>query len=151
MPLIVEWNATANMFYLLKNLLLLILVISKLKCNNLIFNEIMVLNDSYVCLLAFSFHRESPDPDPKRRTPSFLRWFRHISGHNFSHSMNTHEPNMRFHLFDRFLDSFSCGLARVHGHASRAFVVGLWFCPCDASIGSSHVVPLRASRRFCSN
>jgi hypothetical protein len=30
------------MFYLLKNLLLLILVIFKLKCNNLIFNEIML-------------------------------------------------------------------------------------------------------------
>jgi hypothetical protein len=41
-------------------LLLLILVIFKLKCNNLIFNEIMVLNASYVCLHAFSLHRESP-------------------------------------------------------------------------------------------
>jgi hypothetical protein len=39
-----------NMFYLLKNLLLLIMVIFKLKCNNLIFNKIMVLNASYVCL-----------------------------------------------------------------------------------------------------
>jgi hypothetical protein len=37
-----EWNASANLFYLLKNLLLLILVIFKLKCNNLIFNKIMV-------------------------------------------------------------------------------------------------------------
>jgi hypothetical protein len=51
------------MFYLLKNLLLLIIVIFKLKCNNLIFNEIMVLNASYVCLHAFSLRRESPDPD----------------------------------------------------------------------------------------
>jgi hypothetical protein len=33
-----------------------------------------------------------------------------FSGHSFSHSMNTHEPNMRFHLFDQFLGSFSCGL-----------------------------------------
>jgi hypothetical protein len=41
------------MFYLLKNLLL-IMVIFKLKCNNLIFNKIMVLNASYVCLHAFS-------------------------------------------------------------------------------------------------
>ncbi len=49
------------MFYLLKNILLLILVIFKLKCNNLILNEIMVLNASYVCLHAFSLHRESPD------------------------------------------------------------------------------------------
>jgi hypothetical protein len=53
----------------LKNLLLLIIVIFKLKCNNLIFNEIMVLNASYVCLHAFSLRRESPDPDLRRRTP----------------------------------------------------------------------------------
>jgi hypothetical protein len=59
------------MFYRLKHLLLLILVISKLKCNNLNFNEIMVLNASYVCLHAFSLHRESPDLDPGRRTPHF--------------------------------------------------------------------------------
>jgi hypothetical protein len=56
------------MFYLLKNLLLLIIVIFKLKCNNLIFNEIMVLNALYVCLHAFSLHRESPDSDSGRRT-----------------------------------------------------------------------------------
>jgi hypothetical protein len=54
--LIVEWNAFPNKFYLLKNLLLLIIVIFKLKCSNLIFNEIMVLNASYVCLHAFSLH-----------------------------------------------------------------------------------------------
>jgi hypothetical protein len=47
------------MFYLLKNILILILIIFKLKCNNLIFNEIMVLNDLYVCLHAFSFRQES--------------------------------------------------------------------------------------------
>jgi hypothetical protein len=39
------------MFYLLKDLLLLNLLIFKLKCNDLIFNEIMVLNASFVCLL----------------------------------------------------------------------------------------------------
>jgi hypothetical protein len=39
------------MFYLSKYLLLLTLVIFKLKCNNLLFNEIMVLNASYVCFL----------------------------------------------------------------------------------------------------
>jgi hypothetical protein len=71
MSLIIEWNASANMLYLLKNLLLLIIVIFKLKCNNLIFNEIMILNVSYVCLHAFSLRRESPDPDPERRTPHF--------------------------------------------------------------------------------
>jgi hypothetical protein len=43
------------MFYLLKNLLLLILVISKLKCNNQFFDEIMVLNALYVCLLHSRF------------------------------------------------------------------------------------------------
>jgi hypothetical protein len=29
------------------------------------------LNASYICLHAFSLHRESPDPDPVRRTPHF--------------------------------------------------------------------------------
>jgi hypothetical protein len=59
------------MFYLLKNPLLLILVIFKLKCNNLFFNEIVVLNASYVCLHAFLLYRESPDLDPVRQTPHF--------------------------------------------------------------------------------
>jgi hypothetical protein len=55
----------------LKNLLLLILVIFKLKCNNLIINETIVLNASYVCLQAYSLRQESPDPDPGRWTPHF--------------------------------------------------------------------------------
>jgi hypothetical protein len=59
------------MFYLLNNLLLLILVIFKLKCNTLILKKIMILNASYVCLHAFSLRRESPDPDPGRQTPHF--------------------------------------------------------------------------------
>jgi hypothetical protein len=71
MTLTIEWNAFTNMFYLLKNILLLILVIFKLKYNNLILKEIMVLNASYVCLHAFSLRRESPDPDPGRWTPYF--------------------------------------------------------------------------------
>jgi hypothetical protein len=75
MPLIVEWNAAANMLYLLKHLLLLIIIIFKLKCNNLIFNEIMVWNTSYVCLHAFSLRPESPDLDPGRRTPYFRGGF----------------------------------------------------------------------------
>jgi hypothetical protein len=45
------------MFYLLKHLLLLILIF-KFKCNNLIFKKIVVLNASYVCLHAFSLCRE---------------------------------------------------------------------------------------------
>jgi hypothetical protein len=53
-----------------------------------------------------------------------------FSDHSFSHSMNTHELNMRFHLFDQFLDSFSCGLGRDHGHAPRASFVGPRLCSC---------------------
>jgi hypothetical protein len=53
--LVVELNASTNVFYLLKHLLLLNLVIFKLKCNNLIFNKIMILNASYVCLLHSRF------------------------------------------------------------------------------------------------
>jgi hypothetical protein len=60
MSLIVELNAFANMFYLLKHLLLLNLVIFKLKCNNLIFNEILVLYDSYVCLMHSHFIENHP-------------------------------------------------------------------------------------------
>jgi hypothetical protein len=63
------------MFYLLKNIPLLILIIFKLKCNNLILNEIMVLNASYVCLHAFSLYRESPDPDSGIWTPYFWGGF----------------------------------------------------------------------------
>jgi hypothetical protein len=39
------------MFYLLEHLLFPILVIFKRMYNNLIFNEIMILNASYMCLL----------------------------------------------------------------------------------------------------
>jgi hypothetical protein len=60
MPLIVEWNTSANMFYLLKHFLSLILVIFKLKCNNLIFNKIMILNDLYVCLMHCCFIENPP-------------------------------------------------------------------------------------------
>jgi hypothetical protein len=64
------------MFYLLKYLLLLNLVIFKLKCNNLIFNKIMVLNALYACLLHSRFVENLPiwilEDDP-----SFLRWFYH--------------------------------------------------------------------------
>jgi hypothetical protein len=58
--LIIELNASANVFYLLKHLLLLNLVIFKLKCNNLIINEILVLNASYVCLLHSRFVENHP-------------------------------------------------------------------------------------------
>jgi hypothetical protein len=52
---IVKLNAFINMFYVLKNHLYLNLVILKLKCNNLIFNEILILYASYVCLLYCRF------------------------------------------------------------------------------------------------
>jgi hypothetical protein len=48
------------MLYLLKHLLFLNLVIFKLKCNNLIINEIVVLNASYVCLLHSRFVKNHP-------------------------------------------------------------------------------------------
>jgi hypothetical protein len=40
-----------------------------------------------------------------------------FGGHSFSHSMNTCAPNMRFCLSDGFLNSLSCKLGQVHGHA----------------------------------
>jgi hypothetical protein len=60
MSLIVELNASVNMFYLLKHLLLLNLIIFKLKFNDLIVNKIMVLNASYVCLLHSRFIENHP-------------------------------------------------------------------------------------------
>jgi hypothetical protein len=70
MSLIVELNASANMLYLLKHLQLLNIVIFKLMCNNLTFNEILSLYASYV-FGTFSLHRESPNLGPGRRTPHF--------------------------------------------------------------------------------
>jgi hypothetical protein len=94
MPLTVEWNTSTNMLYLLKNLLLLILVIFKLKCNNLILKEIMVLNASYVCLHAFLLHRESPDPDPEKRTPHF--WGGSVTaGIRARSGLNTHSKHIK--------------------------------------------------------
>jgi hypothetical protein len=58
------------MLYLLKHLLLFNLVIFKLKCNNLIFNKIMVLN-AFCVFVAFLLHQESPDLDLERWTPHF--------------------------------------------------------------------------------
>jgi hypothetical protein len=97
MPLIVEWNASVNMFYLLKNIRLLILIIFKLKCNNLILNEIMILIASYVCLHVFSLRRESSDPDPERRIPHFWGGYVIMPKHkskagprSFSHGLSGH-------------------------------------------------------------
>jgi hypothetical protein len=59
------------MFYLLKHILLLTLVIFKLKCNNLIFNEIIVLNASYVCLLHSRFIENHPIYILKDEPPHF--------------------------------------------------------------------------------
>jgi hypothetical protein len=60
MSLIVELNASTNMFYLLKHLLLLNLVIFKVKYNNLFFSEILVLDASYVCLMHSCFIENHP-------------------------------------------------------------------------------------------
>jgi hypothetical protein len=78
----------------------------------------------------------------------FSQCLTHYVGTTFSHSMNTCEPNMRFHLIDGFLDSLSCGLGRVHGHASKAYFVGPRLCACDTFIGSSNIVPLRSHCLF---
>jgi hypothetical protein len=48
------------MLYLLIYLLLLNLVILKLGCDNLIFNEILILNASYVCLMHSRFIENHP-------------------------------------------------------------------------------------------
>jgi hypothetical protein len=48
------------MFYLLKHLLLLNLVMFKLKSNNLTFNEILILNALFVCLLHSCFIEDHP-------------------------------------------------------------------------------------------
>jgi hypothetical protein len=48
------------MFYVLKNLLLPNLVNLKPMCNNLIFNEILSLYASYVCLLHSHFVENHP-------------------------------------------------------------------------------------------
>jgi hypothetical protein len=52
---IVELNTFTNIFYYLKHLLLLNLVTFKLKCNNLTFNKIIILNVWYMCLLYSRF------------------------------------------------------------------------------------------------
>jgi hypothetical protein len=70
-----------------------------------------------------------------------------VGGHNFSHSMNTHEPLVRF---DGLLDSFLCGLVRVHEHAYKAsllvhnfvLVMLFWFFLCWS---------LESLSPFCSN
>jgi hypothetical protein len=77
MPFIIEWNASANMFYLLKHLLLLILVISKLKCNNLNVQwnyDFEWFVCVFACILASS--RITLNGSWKA-DPSFLRWFCH--------------------------------------------------------------------------
>jgi hypothetical protein len=55
---------------------------------------------------------------------------------------------MRFHLLMDSLTPFSSWFGRVHGHAFRASFVGARSCPCNASFGSSYIVPFRDSRSF---
>jgi hypothetical protein len=63
-------NISVNVFYFLKNILYLNLVIIKLKYNSLIFNEILILHASYV-FAGFLLHRELLDLDLGRQTPHF--------------------------------------------------------------------------------
>jgi hypothetical protein len=78
MPLTVEWNASANMLYLLKNLLLVILIIFKLKCNNLILKK----NYGFECFVCMSTcilaSLRITRSGSWKTDPSFLRWFCHI-------------------------------------------------------------------------
>jgi hypothetical protein len=65
-------------------------------------------------------------------------------GHNFSRSMNTHEP---FVKFDGFLDSFSCGLGRVCEHAYRASLLAHDFVLVMIRLVLLMIGPLRTSHR----
>jgi hypothetical protein len=99
--LIVKWNASTSMFYLLKHLLLFILVIFKLMCNNLIFNEIMALSalglahsvyvsntppwwwdygfECFICVFACILTSSRITRSRCwKMDPTFLRWFCHI-------------------------------------------------------------------------
>jgi hypothetical protein len=60
MSLIIELNASTNMFYFLKHLLLLNLVIFKLKCNSFTLNEILSLYASPMCLRHSCFIENHP-------------------------------------------------------------------------------------------
>jgi hypothetical protein len=51
----IELNTSVNMFYRLKHILFLNLVIFEVKYNNLTINEILILYASYVCLLYSHF------------------------------------------------------------------------------------------------
>jgi hypothetical protein len=62
------------MFYPLKNLLLHNLVILKLKCNNLIFNEMLVLYASYVCVCCIIASSRITQSGSWKTDPSFMRW-----------------------------------------------------------------------------
>jgi hypothetical protein len=64
------------MFYRLKNLLVLIIVIFKVKCSNLIFNEIIeCFICVFTCILASSRITQSGS---WKTDPSFQMWFCHI-------------------------------------------------------------------------
>jgi hypothetical protein len=63
-------------------------------CNNLIFNEIMILNASYVCLHAFSLHRESLNLDLGGWTPHFCGGSV-TAGFRARLELNTHSKHLR--------------------------------------------------------
>jgi hypothetical protein len=72
------------MFYLLKHLLLLNLVILKLKCNNLTSNEILILYVLYMCLLHSRFVENHPtwnlEDDPLFLRWCYLSWYQSLIG-----------------------------------------------------------------------
>jgi hypothetical protein len=117
------------MFYLLKNLLLLILVISKLKCNNLIFNEIMGLNASYVCLHAFLLHRESPDLDPVRQ-PLISEVVLSQNGIRARSELNTHSKHLKITtMFTvRTLSPYKDYSSLLRWQVTYVFILELWNC-----------------------
>jgi hypothetical protein len=85
-----------QMFYLLKHLLLLYLVISKQSCNNLIYTLIMSLYPLYVCLHVLTSSR-IPQLILWRQTPHF-RWFHHSrQGRQQPLQMNTGALIINFH------------------------------------------------------
>jgi hypothetical protein len=152
MPLIVEWNASANRFYLLKNLLLLILVIFKLKCNNLILNKIMVLNASYVCLHSFPVHRESPDPDPRRRIPYFwggsvTAGIRARSGLN-TQSKTNFNNGMQKQIYITQVTVHEKNMLQKKRQMSKAFCLwGERRCKNDFPLSSMHFILLQPPSR----
>jgi hypothetical protein len=111
-----------HMFYLLKHLLLLYLVISKQSCNNLISTLIMSLYTSYVslCILASSrIHRSIL----RRRTPHF--W----GGSVIAGQLHLHRCGSR--VLNEVGWGEACHKCKLHNHQKvllAKYYLSLW-CP----------------------